>query len=696
MKRITIKTKLTLVIFISIIGFILFISFNQYTKEIRKDVNHVLLTIERLELGIRGLRKNEKDFVLTKDIKYLAKFDLTYKNLLNESLVIKRFLEKENLDSRKINYFFKKIKDYQNDFQILVKTQKTIGLNPNDNLYGKLRKSIKEVLDNAKKYYNLELMVFVYELRINEKNFMLRKDIKYLNAFKIKIDKLIAKKYLFTFDERDHLISYKNNFITLANEQIKLGLNNKKGITGKMRKAVHECEDTIKDMSKDLKIIINSKNQSLNFLNLFIAIIIMLIISIIILIISRNIIKSLNNLQNGLDSFFKYLNKETNNVKELTIIGNDEITDMVISINQNIKYIKYNLDTDKDIIDKTTKVLKEYAKGNFSLKINQQSKNHSLNDLTSEINIMSQNLENNINSILKVFEEFSNYNYTMKVPTYGIVAHLKELAYGVNNVGINISSLLKESLDIGFVLDKSSSELIKNVDSLNTSSNQTATSLEETAAALEEITNTIISNSSNVTQMSSYAKELNISAKSGNTLAKNTSNAMKDITSQVTLISESISVIDQISFQTNILSLNAAVEAATAGEAGKGFAVVAQEVRNLASRSAQAAQEIKVLVESALEKANEGKIRSDKMILGYDSLLNNISNASNKITEIYTASKEQEEVIKQINDSINKLDYKTQENANIASRTNEIALQTDKISKKILKEAYNKDFIGKA
>ena len=309
---------------------------------------------------------------------------------------------------------------------------------------------------------------------------------------------------------------------------------------------------------------------------------------------------------------------------------------------------------------------------------------------------MSQNLENNINSILKVFEEFSNYNYTIKVPTCGIVAHLKELAIGVNNVGINISSLLKESLDIGFVLDKSSSELIKNVDSLNTSSNQTATSLEETAAALEEITNTIISNSSNVTQMSSYAKELNISAKSGNTLAKNTSNAMKDITSQVTLISESISVIDQISFQTNILSLNAAVEAATAGEAGKGFAVVAQEVRNLASRSAQAAQEIKILVESALEKANEGKIRSDKMILGYDSLLNNISNASNKITEIYTASKEQEEAIKQINDSINKLDYKTQENANIASRTNEIALQTDKISKKILKEANSKDFIGKA
>ncbi|MCT7608932.1 methyl-accepting chemotaxis protein, partial [Aliarcobacter butzleri] len=88
---------------------------------------------------------------------------------------------------------------------------------------------------------------------------------------------------------------------------------------------------------------------------------------------------------------------------------------------------------------------------------------------------------------------------------------------------------------------------------------------------------------------------------------------------------DSISVIDQIAFQTNILSLNAAVEAATAGEAGKGFAVVAQEVRNLASRSAEAAKEIKAIVENATNKANQGKEIATNMIDGYKELNQNIS-----------------------------------------------------------------------
>ena len=116
---------------------------------------------------------------------------------------------------------------------------------------------------------------------------------------------------------------------------------------------------------------------------------------------------------------------------------------------------------------------------------------------------------------------------------------------------------------------------------------------------------------------------------------------MDEINNQVHLINDSILVIDQIAFQTNILSLNAAVEAATAGEAGKGFAVVAAEVRNLASRSAEAAKEIKAIVENATSKANQGKDIANNMIDGYKQLNQNISQTINLISDIEMSSKEQ-------------------------------------------------------
>jgi len=237
--------------------------------------------------------------------------------------------------------------------------------------------------------------------------------------------------------------------------------------------------------------------------------------------------------------------------------------------------------------------------------------------------------------------------------------------------------------------------LLCNVDTLNRSSNEAAASIEETAAALEEITSNITSNTQNVIAMANNANELKHSANEGETLASQTTGAMDSINEQVTAISDAISVIDQISFQTNILSLNAAVEAATAGEAGKGFAVVAQEVRNLASRSAEAAKEIKSLVESATLKANDGKNISDKMIKGYVGLNENILKTLELIGGVESASKEQQMGIEQINSAVSLLDRQTQENASIANQAKDIADQTQYIADDIVRDANEKEFEGK-
>ena len=303
---------------------------------------------------------------------------------------------------------------------------------------------------------------------------------------------------------------------------------------------------------------------------------------------------------------------------------------------------------------------------------------------------LEHTIARDINRLLFVIDSFKKYDFTARLPN-----PYAKIAVAMNELGDEISALLKQSYGTGLMLENSSQELLENVNTLNQSSNSAAASLEETAAALEEITSTVISNASNVELMTRFSSEVSNSAKKGQQLANQTTNAMDEINNQVNRINEAIAVIDQIAFQTNILSLNAAVEAATAGEAGKGFAVVAQEVRNLASRSAEAAKEIKNIVENATSKANEGKNISFEMIQGYTELLENIEKQSQTINEIATASKEQQAGISQINDAVTGLDQQTQQNANIASDTKTIAINADNIAKKIVSDSHNKQFVGK-
>ncbi|MGB5792211.1 methyl-accepting chemotaxis protein, partial [Poseidonibacter sp.] len=569
-KNISIKGKLLIVVGITIIGFIVVVLFNQYSNNTLGKLYNAKNLIEELEIKTLDLRKHEKDFLLRKELKYEDEFNKTFIALSENTKEIENFLEEENLNKEMINNFNKAIIDYKKNFHLLVLSQQKIGLNPKEKLYGNLRASVHNVQNYAKKSNNYELLAKVYDLRKQEKDFMLRKDLKYVENFKSKINKLINNENLISSELKSNLNSYNNDFLSFVDEEIKLGLSANLGIKGEMRASVHRTEESISNILTQLSKILEEKTLTLSIQLLLTTISVILLISIMIFMISRNIVNSLNNFQDGLISFFKYLNRETSDVKNLHIDGKDEISQMSLIINDNIQTIKIDFEKDKEIINETISVLAEYEQGDFSLKINKTSSNPLLNDLTSVINKMGTNLEKNIDNILDAFTEFSNSNYKKQVSTDGIKEHLEKLASGVNSLGSSISQLLKNSLEIGLTLDKSSDILIINVDKLNDSSTEAAASLEETAAALEEITSTIVSNSQNVKEMSKYASDLNISAHTGQDLAQNTSKAMEDITEQVTLISDAISIIDQIAFQTNILSLNAAVEAATAGEAGKG------------------------------------------------------------------------------------------------------------------------------
>ncbi|XLZ83673.1 methyl-accepting chemotaxis protein [Arcobacter sp. DNRA7] len=405
--------------------------------------------------------------------------------------------------------------------------------------------------------------------------------------------------------------------------------------------------------------------------------------------------KNLLVIRNGILSFFSYLNRETTKVELINLDSKDEFGEMAKVVNQNIERTQKGIEEDRKLIDEAISVLGEFEQGDLSQRLNMSVNNPALTQLKEVLNKMASNLENNIDGVLKVLEQYSNYNYLNKIDQKGLKEHLLKLSNGVNTLGDSITQMLVENKTNGLTLDKSSNVLLSNVDKLNLSSNEAAASLEETAAALEEVTSNVRNNTQNIAQMAKLSSEVTASASQGEKLANETTVAMDEINNQVNLINEAIGVIDNIAFQTNILSLNAAVEAATAGEAGKGFAVVAGEVRNLASRSAEAAREIKTIVENATSKANQGKSIATNMIEGYKELNQNISQTISLISDIQNASKEQLLGIEQINDAVTQLDRQTQQNAMIASQTHDVALITDEISKLIVSDADSKEFVGK-
>jgi len=365
--------------------------------------------------------------------------------------------------------------------------------------------------------------------------------------------------------------------------------------------------------------------------------------------------------------------------------GNSNEKDKEIEqLKQRIIQLENKENNDKKILLEIENVLAKFSKGLCGFRVNTHSSNPEYTKIKNSLNNAIESTQNNLDEAINILIEYGNANFAYDIDTKDLSGKTGSIILGIRSLGSSISELLALLDTTSQELNNEMIELTKASKALSTASNEQAASLEETAAALEEVTSTIISNTQNTAKMATLSNDVQNSATNGQNLANETFKSMESINNEVTAITEAISVIDQIAFQTNILSLNAAVEAATAGEAGKGFAVVAQEVRNLATRSAQAAKEIKDIVEKATQKANNGKEIAQNMIDGYQTLNDNINNQIKIIEDVSNASNEQKSAIEQINDAVTLLDKTTQQNANAASQISYQSQNIQHLSQKLV------------
>jgi methyl-accepting chemotaxis protein len=578
-----IRSKLILSSLISISSVLAMFGLQNYSESVLLELSTASSSIVEIEKKVLELRTEEKDFLHRNDTVYIEKFKHSMNDILAYMAEVRVALEHQDMNVDALDDFENNLNDYKTIFHELIALKVEIGLTPESGLYGDLRLAVKKVETVLSGNADDALLVAMLQLRRSEKDFMLRRDPKYVQAFDDGIGRFLAQVQQSTlpFSDKEQLSAdikdYRVNFNNLVNKEVLFGLSEQDGKMAELRDKIYQTDnDTVTLREETLAEIEHGKNQAF-IIGLSIFLLIAAVLCIFTYLIIRSIIKPVQDITYVISSIEKS--------KDLSMrcdeSGNDEISKIAYHFNQMVM-------TFQELIQQ-------------------------VDESVTAMNESCQELSRNAMTASK-----------------GVLRQLNEtdmVATAVTEMGATID------------------EIAKNTELAASKASQTHENAQSGQQGVELT----------VQKITLLAKQLADSA-----------SVVTELERDSVTIGSVLDVIRGIADQTNLLALNAAIEAARAGEQGRGFAVVADEVRTLALRTQTSTQEITSIistlqarthsiVELMQESQQQGRESAEQAAIAGDvlrTITNDVTNIMDMSTQIAAAIEEQSMVAAEVGKNV--------------------------------------------
>lgn len=532
--------------------------------------------VEQINTDVLMFRRHEKDFMMRTDLKYQQRLAEHYEKMAQRAAQLNQLLQQHDISTEPLQTFLAQTQRYQQSFNQLVAQQQLIGLSEETGLIGELRAAVQALETRLSQLNRDDVSVLLLQLRRAEKDFMLRKDLNYVQRF----DTIFQQLSQQIADDSASMAlarTYQQRFATLVSAMQQIGLNEKQGITGQMRDAIHKTETSLAELSKQAHQAIAEAVTFTKWLAVAVFLSVLAVVLMLVVLTSRSILRPVLDVCQTIG-----LIRQKNDFRmRVNVSGNDEMTALATDFNAML--------------------------GDFQ-------------DLVKTVNEALQMLDTATNELARSTADTSRGMQSQQQESDMVAAAVTQMGATINEIASNT----------------------------------------ETTAAKAQVTNTNAKNGrqevqQTVQRIQSLSERL-----------KGATAVVAELEKDSKTIGTMLDVIRGIAEQTNLLALNAAIEAARAGEQGRGFAVVADEVRNLAMRTQESTRQIETIIgglqgrtaeivavmQGCREQGGESASQAEVAMQLLSDITTDVTNIMDMTTQIAAAIEQQSHVAAEVNKNV--------------------------------------------